>query len=382
MPWAGLLALACAGFVTILTETLPAGLLLPMAVGLGVGEAWIGQLVSLYALGSLLAAIPLTAATRHRRRRPLLLLAIAGFGIANSVTAVASSYALILAARCVAGISAGLLWALLAGYASRLVPAAQQGRAIAVAMLGTPLALALGVPAGTLLGQHLGWRWSYAAMSLLSVALLGWVRAALPDLAGQAATVPALRLRQVVALPGVAQVLAVMLVFVLAHNLLYTYIAPVVAMAGGDPALERCLLLFGLAALGGIVLIGVLIDRWMRPLVLASVAAFGLAALAMALWPRTPALLSLAIVLWGLAFGGCATLFQTAIARRAGDAADLAQALVVTGWNLAIAGGGLVGGMLLQRYGAANLPWAPVLLLALTAVLAWPRRAWRARANA
>ncbi|CTP82668.1 major facilitator family transporter [Xanthomonas translucens pv. phlei] len=152
LPWSGLLALACAGFVTILTETLPAGLLPAMAAGLGVGEAWIGQLVSVYALGSLLAAIPLTAATRCWRRRPLLSLAIAGFALANTVTAVSASYPLILAARVLAGVSAGLLWALLAGYANRMVAPARQGRAIAVAMVGTPLAL--GVPAGTLLGQQ------------------------------------------------------------------------------------------------------------------------------------------------------------------------------------------------------------------------------------
>jgi predicted MFS family arabinose efflux permease len=373
LPWAGLLALACAGFVTILTETLPAGLLPAMAAGLGVGQAWIGQLVSIYALGSLLAAIPLTAATRRQRRRPLLLLAIAGFAVANTVTAISAGYAPILAARLVAGVSAGLLWALLAGYASRMVAPAQQGRAITVAMVGTPLALALGIPAGTLLGQQLGWRWAFGAMSLLSLGLLGWARATLPDFAGQAADA-ALPLRRVLTLPGIAQALAVMLLFVLAHNLLYTYIAPLLALSAA--AVDRGLLLFGIASLFGIVAVGVWIDRWMRPLLLASIGLFALAALAMALWPRSPALLAAALAIWGLAFGGCATLFQTAIARRAGAAADLAQSLAVTGWNLAIAGGGMLGGALLQRYGAASLPWAPLALLVLAWAGAQPRRAW------
>ncbi|MDY4338538.1 MFS transporter [Xanthomonas sp. LF07-6] len=218
LPWSGLLALACAGFVTILTETLPAGLMRAMAAGLQVEAAWIGQLVSVYALGSLLAAIPLTTATRRLRRRPLLL-AIAGFAVANMVTAISDDYALILAARLLAGVSAGLLWALLAGHASRMAAPAQQGRAIAVAMIGTPLALTLGIPAGTLLGQHLGWRWAFGAMSLLSLVLLVWVRATVPDFAGQA-TQAQLPLRRVLALPGVGQVLATLLPFVLAHNLL------------------------------------------------------------------------------------------------------------------------------------------------------------------
>lgn len=155
LPLGGLLALASAGFITILTEAMPAGLLPQMGAGLGVSPALVGQLVTLYALGSLLAAIPLTLLTRGWRRRPLLLVAIAGFALVNSVTAISSHYGLTLVARFFAGVFAGLLWALLAGYASRMVAPHLQGRAIAIAMLGAPLALTLGAPAGTLLGTSL-----------------------------------------------------------------------------------------------------------------------------------------------------------------------------------------------------------------------------------
>jgi len=102
---------------------------------LSVSDALAGQLVTIYAVGSLVAAIPLTAATRGVRRRALLLAAITGFAVANSVTAIATNYALILLARFLAGVSAGLLWALLAGYAARMVPDHMTGRAIAVALL-------------------------------------------------------------------------------------------------------------------------------------------------------------------------------------------------------------------------------------------------------
>ncbi|MCD9030090.1 MFS transporter [Luteimonas sp. BDR2-5] len=375
LPLAGLLALACAGFVTILTEALPAGLLPQMAAGLGVRPALVGQLVTVYALGSLLAAIPLVVATRSWRRRRLLLAAIAGFLVANTVTALSAHYPLTLLARFVAGISAGLLWALLAGYASRLVAPALQGRAIAVAMVGTPLALSLGIPAGTLLGQHLGWRWTFGAMSLLSLGLLAWARIVLPDFPGTRGR-DALRLREVFGLPGIAQVLTVMLLYVLAHNALYTYIVPVLALAGPDMAVERYLLLFGVMSLAGIWIVGTLIDRGIRRLLLASIAGFLLATAIMALSPRQPTVLAVATGLWGLAFGGVATLFQTALARRAGAAADLAQSMLVTGWNLAIAGGGLLGGMLLDHLGAHALVLAVLPLLLVSGALAAPRRGW------
>lgn len=260
LPLGGLLALACAGFITILTEAMPAGLLPQMGAGLGVSPALVGQLVTLYALGSLLAAIPLTLLTRGWRRRLLLLVAIGGFALVNSVTAVSSHYGLTLVARFFAGIFAGLLWALLAGYASRMVAPHLQGRAIAIAMLGAPLALSLGVPAGTLLGTLVGWRLSFAIMTGLTLVLLLWARWQLPDFAGQAAQ-QRLDLRQVMMLPGIRSVLWVTFTYVLAHNILYTYIAPLLEPAGIEADIDRVLLVFGLAALLSIWLVGLLIDR-------------------------------------------------------------------------------------------------------------------------
>lgn len=158
LPIGSLFALALAAFVTILTEALPAGLLAQISEGLAISEALAGQLVTVYAIGSLLAAIPLTAATQGMRRRSLLLTAIAGFAVANTVTTFSTHYGLTIVARLLGGVSAGLLWALLAGYAARMVPESQKGRAIAIAMVGAPLELSLGVPAGTLLGNLVGWR--------------------------------------------------------------------------------------------------------------------------------------------------------------------------------------------------------------------------------
>ncbi len=364
LPLGGLLALASAGFITILTEAMPAGLLPQMGEGLGVSPALVGQLVTLYALGSLVAAIPLTLLTRGWRRRPLLLAAIGGFALVNSVTALSSHYGLTLVARFFAGVFAGLLWALLAGYASRMVAPHLQGRAIAVAMLGAPLALSLGVPAGTFLGAAVGWRLSYAVMTALTLVLLIWARLQLPDFAGERAG-KRLGLHQVLTLPGIRPVLWVTFTYVLAHNILYTYIAPLLVPAGIAADIDQVLLVFGLAALVSLWLAGALIDRWLRTLLLISCALFGLVALAMAFWMNLPAVIYIAVALWGLAFGGLPALLQTALAKSAGESADAAQSMLVTVWNLGIAGGALVGGVLLQGWGIAAFAWAVVVLMLL-----------------
>lgn len=373
LPLGGLLALALASFITVLTEALPAGLLPGIAAVFDIPEALAGQMVTVYAAGSLLAAVPVTLATRGLRRRPLLLLSVAGFVLANGITAISGSFILTLVARFAAGVAAGVLWALLAGYAARMAPDALRGRAIAIAMAGTPLALSLGVPAGTFLGGIIGWRASFALMSLGAALLMVWIRLGVPDFPGEPAgrRVPASR---VLALPGVAGVLAVMMLYVLAHNLLYTYIAPLLVLAGLGARVDLVLAVFGLAAILGIWATGLVVDRHLRRAMQLSLWGFVLSAVLLAAGSDAAVVVA-AIGLWGLAFGGAATLFQTALARAAGPAADIAQSMLVTGWNLAIAGGGLVGGLLLDLRGPDVLgPVALMLLLPAAAILAGARR--------
>ncbi|EJN35753.1 MFS transporter [Pseudomonas sp. GM80] len=365
LPLGALLALATAGFITVMTEAMPAGLLPQMSEGLNVSQALIGQLVTLYAIGSILAAIPLTIATRGWRRRPLLLTAIGGFAIANIITAVSDLYWLTLIARLIAGVFAGLLWALLAGYASRMVAPHLQGRAITVAMLGAPLALSLGIPAGTLLGTVVGWRLSFAIMTGLTVLLVIWVRWQVPDFAGERAS-QRLPLRQVFTLPGVRSVLFVTLSYVVAHNLLYTYIAPFLQPSGLASSVDRVLLVFGLASVLSLWIVGSLIDRWLRGLVLISAGLFMLASIALGVWRELPGVIYFATAVWGLAFGAMPSLLQTASAKTAKEAADTAQSMLVTLWNVGIAGGGLLGGLLLENPGVGAFPWIVTALLVLS----------------
>lgn len=361
-----LLALAMAGFITILTETLPAGLLSQMAQDLSVSEAWAGQTVTIFAIGSLMAAIPLTAVTQGIRRRLLLLAAVAGLGIANTVTALSDSYVVTMMARFIGGISAGVVWALLAGYAARMVPEHKKGWAIAIAMVGTPVALSFGVPVGTFLSNLVSWRACFGILSMLTLVLIVWIRIKLPDFVGQP---PSHRssLRQVFTMPGVRPVLFVVLMFVLAHNILYTYIVPYLSTVGMAKRTDLTLLVFGLTSLFGIWIVGVFIDRYLRVLILISIVSFGVSALALGMGKGNSAVVYLAIAVWGLAFGGAATLFQTALAKAAGRATDIAQSMLVTAWNAAMAGGGIVGGYLLEWHGVEA--FSPVLLVLLGTAL-------------
>ncbi|MBJ2286281.1 MFS transporter [Pseudomonas sp. MF6755] len=374
LPIGALLALAMTGFICIVTETLPAGLLPLISAGLEISPSMAGQMVTAYALGSVLAVIPMTIATRGWRRRNVLLLTIVGFLLFNSITAWSSHYGVTLVARFFAGVAAGLAWSLLAGYARRMVAPHQQGKALALAMVGTPIALSLGVPLGTWLGGLVGWRSTFGLMSALTLGLIVWVLVKVPDYPPQPAH-QRLSLGKVLTTPGVRPVLAVVISWMLAHNMLYTYIAPFVAPAGLADRVDLVLLVFGVAALAGIWLTARLVEPLLRKTVLVSLGAFAAICVVFGLLGRQPEVLYLGVAVWGLSFGGAATLLQTALADAAGDGADVALSLNVVAWNSAIAGSGVVGGVLLDRWGVAAFPWAMLMLAIVALLIAWSAHA-------
>ncbi|SCX19254.1 MFS transporter [Mycolicibacterium fluoranthenivorans] len=364
LPFFALLIIALAGFVLIASETLPAGLLPQIAAGLHISEAMAGQLVSVYALGTVIAAIPATATTRGARRKPIALFGLAGILVANVVTAVSPNIALTLGIRAFAGACSGLLWGMLAGYARRISPPAQVGRALAIASIGVPTGLAAGTPLGSWMGSAFGWRYSFAALAVLSLATIILAVLVVPDTPGQpaASRVPVIR---VLAIPGVGLILLVILLWMVAHNAFYTYISNYLQFAHAGLSTQTALVLFGVASIVGVWITGSLIDRALRLLLLLSIATFVVAATVLALAHGSLVMIVPAVALWGIAFGGAAIQLQTAMADASGENADVANSLLGVAFNIAIFTGGVTGAVLITHVGSQSLP---VLMLALAAL--------------
>ncbi|MDV6276799.1 MFS transporter [Rhodococcus erythropolis] len=362
LPLAGLSALAMAGFIAITTETMPAGLLVQIGSGLSVSVSGAGQLVTAYALGSVVGAVPLIALTRGLRRRAVLVSAIVGFGVFNLVTALSSNFVLTLGVRLLAGMAAGVVWGLLAGYARRMAPPHLQGRAVAVASVGQPIALAIGVPMGAWLGTLVDWRVVFALMSGSALLLVVWILAVMPDFPGQQAD-RRLSVRKVLVLPGVRPILLVAFLWILAHNIVYTYLAAFLDRIGFGDRLGIVLFVFGLFAFVGIGVVGVFVDRALRSLTVLSLVVFAAALTALGVCGDNFAVIALSVAVWGVAFGGAPTLLQTALAETTGDAVDTAQSVFVTIFNSAIAAGGVAGGLVLANRGAGALPLVALVLI-------------------
>ncbi|NMO49781.1 MFS transporter [Actinoplanes sp. TBRC 11911] len=368
LPGKALLGLFFAGFVGILTECLPAGLLPDMARTLHTSVAATGQLVTLYAAATALGAIPLTRLTTNWPRKNVLQLALGIVLVTNALTAVSGSYALTLVIRFTAGLGTALVWPLLAGYAARLAPAGRQNRAIAIALAGTPVSLALGIPLGTYMAKFGGWQTAFWGSAALTGLVMLWVLATLPNLSGLPQD-QRHRIRDVLVFPGVRTIMVVVAAYVVAHNILYTYITDFLAFAGMGGNAGWVLLAFGVTSVLSVLVVGQHIDHHLRKLVLASTVLFAVCVLVMAVFTGVPALIYVAAAAWGLAFGSSPSLFFAASIDAAKEAPDVAQSITVTVFSGSIAAGGLVGGLLIAGLGTASMTWAALILLVFAAVL-------------
>jgi predicted MFS family arabinose efflux permease len=355
LPLFSLVVLATMGFILVAMETMPAGLLPVIANGLDTGEGAVGLLISAYALGTVLATVPAITLTRGMRRKPLLLVAITGLVVANTVTALSPVIGLALVSRFVAGAFSGVIWGMLAAYARRISPADRAGLSLSIVSAGAPVGFAFGTPLGSWLGLTFDWRWSFGGLTLLGVVVLVLVAAVVPD-AAPAPEGARLSLGRVFRIPGIAVILAVIAAWMLAHNTIYTYLSPYLRAGGSGLGVDVMLLIYGVASIGGIVITGALLDRHPRPLLHGSVAVFVVAGVVLLVGHASVAAVVVAAVLWGVTFGGASAQLQAALTTVGGDNADVANAFLPVAFNVAIFFAGIVGAVLLTATDGLVLP--------------------------
>jgi predicted MFS family arabinose efflux permease len=364
VPWLALILLASMGFILVAAETMPAGLLPVIAQALGTGEGTIGQFISVWALGTVIVTIPAISLTRGLRRKPLILTVIACLIAANTITAISSNIPLSLVSRFFAGAFTGVTWGMLAAYGRRISPPSHGGLALAIVSTGAPVGFALGTPLGTWIGTAFDWRWSFGGLSALAIIAFALIAVFVPDAPGQPATTR-LPLRRVFTMPGIATILAVIFVWMLAHNTIYTYIAPYLRETGTGLRPDLVLLVYGITSIAGVALTAAHIDRHPRALLHLSVAFFIVAALILLVAHASSAAVLAAAALWGITFGGASAQLQAALTLAGKENSDIANSFLPVAFNLAIFTAGTLGAILLAHFTALILA---ALMAALGAV--------------
>ncbi|MDG4832348.1 MFS transporter [Solwaraspora sp. WMMD1047] len=360
-----LIGLSGGTFLYTTAEALPIGLLLPMAGDLAIPPAQVGMLVTAYGAVVMVASVPLTALVRRVPRRWLLTALLAGFVVSNAVTVLVSSVPLLLAARMATAATHALFWAVVVPAAAELFRPGLRGRVVAVVFAGGTVALALGVPAGTWLGERAGWRASFLAVAGLGAVVGVVVAALLPSTRpeqGHSA-------RGATPDPGRFWLLVAVAILATAGAIAaYTYVALFVTEVSGFSAASvgAILLARGIASVLGILAVGVLVDRSPWLALVATVAVQSAALLGLAVTGHRPALAVAQIALAGLAFAAFTASLGGLVLQVAPGRSDLAAAAVSAAVNVGITGGAFVGGLALPAHGVRST----VLIGALLSVVA------------
>lgn len=369
--WLAVLSMAATSFALVSAEFMPAGLLTPMARDLGVSEGMAGQVVSVTAaVGAVTAILSNVLIGRLNRKTVLVGLSALAVG-SNILAATATDFWLLLLGRAGLGIALSAFWALSVAVVARLVGANATGRGMAIVTLGVSLATIAAPSMGAIVSDWLGWRIAMAMTAGLAALamLLQWL--SLPTLpattSNSLADVFRLTRRR-----GIQIGMLAILLLMTGHFAGSVYVRPfleqVTLLSTGPIALA--LLGFGMAAVIGNIAGGRMADANIRIALAGTAALMAFAALALVLWGVHIAVAFSFAALWGFAFGMAPVVLPTNLSRAAPDALEAAGSLMVTSFQVAITIGAVVGGYIVDTYGATAPLTLTAVLAASTVVLA------------
>jgi len=365
-----LLALTLGAYAIGTTEFVIVGLIPTIAADLGVSLPSAGLLVSLYALGVAVGAPVLTALTGRVPRKTLLVALMVLFTLGNVIAWMAPGYGSLIVARVLTGLAHGVFFSIGSIIATSVVPKEKAASAIAIMFTGLTVALVTGVPLGTFIGQHLGWRATFLAVAALGViALIGSLLFVPRNLQRSAPATFGQQL-SVLAQPRLLLVYAITALGYGGTFLSFTYLASILQDVSGFSAnaVSGVLLVYGVSVAIGNLWGGRLADR--RGPIPALKLIFALLATVLFVLTFTAyntwLVLLTVLALGAVAFGnvpGLQVYVVKQAQRFAPQAADVASGLNIAAFNVGIAFGASLGGLVVDHLGLMHTPWLGALVV-------------------
>ncbi|MEK3719434.1 MFS transporter [Paenibacillus sp. FSL H8-0034] len=375
-----LLALAVSAFAIGTTEFISVGLLPLIAEDLQVSMTTAGLTVSIYALGVTFGAPVLTALTSSMSRKSLLLWIMVVFIIGNGIAVSATSIGVLLSARVVSALAHGIFMSIGATIAADLVPENRRASAIAIMFTGLTVATVTGVPFGTFIGQQFGWRFAFLIIVVIGIIALVANSILVPsDIRKSARTT----LRDQVKLVTNGRLLLVFIITALGYGgtfVVFTYLSPLLQEITGFQAktVAIILLVYGIAIAIGNTIGGKLANR--NPIqalfYMFLVQAVVLVILTFTAPFKVAGLITL-FVMGLFAFmnvPGLQVYVVTLAQRFVPSAVDVASAINIAAFNVGIALGSFLGGMIADSIGLIHTAWiGGVMVFAAMLLTGWSR---------
>ncbi|MEN1936845.1 MFS transporter [Paenibacillus sp. 102] len=362
-----LISLMISTFAIGTTEFIIMGILPDVAKDLNVSISSTGLLVTGYAIGVAIGAPLLTALTGKMQRKKLLLMLMLLFVIGNTLCAVAPTYEFLLVSRVLAAFAHGTFFGVGSVVASRLVPPEKQSSAVAMIFTGVSVANIIGVPLGTFVGQSLGWRASFWIISALGVVAILCITKFIPQIA--LTSVPSFRQEiRVLKKPQVQLTLLMTILSFVGVFAAFTYIAPTLTdiTKFSASAITPILLLYGLGLTIGNTVAGRLSDWKPMPTIIGMLALLTLVMGSFYITSEYKTLAVITVFLWGFTSFGHVPGLQMRVIAKAKGAPNIAASLNISAFNLGIALGSFVGGVVINTsLGLKAIPLIAALLTVL-----------------
>ncbi|MDN3446590.1 MFS transporter [Psychrobacter sp. APC 3281] len=373
MPLA-LWALTLSAFAIGTTEFVIVGLVPTIAADLGVSLPSAGLLVSLYAVGVAIGAPILTALTGRWNRKIVLMSLMGLFVIGNLLAWQAPSYETLILARILTGLAHGVFFSIGSMIATSLVSKEKEASAIAIMFTGLTVALVTGVPLGTWIGQHFGWRATFLVVSVLGLIALIGSAILVPKNLKKSIPATFKEQLQVIVKP---QLLLVYLMTILGYGgtfTAFTYLAPILEQQTkfAPSAIGLIMLVYGVSVAIGNIWGGKLADK-RGPISALSIifSALSIILLLFTFTMQSKIAAVLTILVWGaFAFGNVPGL-QIYVVKQAEkytpNAVDVASGLNIAAFNIGIALGSIIGGSVVENMSLQDTAWigAVISLMAL-----------------
>jgi MFS transporter, DHA1 family, inner membrane transport protein len=362
-------ALAASAFAIGTTEFVIVGLLPAIATDLHVSLPSAGLLISLYALAITLGTPIFSALTGRYARRGLMLSLMGVFTVTNLVAAIAPDYYTLLASRIVIAVSHGVFFGVGTAFAASMVPKEKSGSAVATMIGGLTIAMVIGVPLGSWIGQSFNWRVTFLVVTVMGATGLTLLAIFVPRNIPQP---PATSFLAQMKLLGNRNLSLMYLLTAAAFGgtfAIFTFLAPILTEVTGvgEGTLSIALMIFGGATVLGNFAGGKLTDqigtsKAMVTTLIGLIASFVLVALAM----RIEAAMLVAIAFWGIFAFAIPPIMHNGVVKVAGkvapEAVATASGMNVAAFNLGISGGSFVGGRVVEGWGLAATPYAAIAI--------------------
>ncbi|MBS7823932.1 sugar transporter [Wohlfahrtiimonas chitiniclastica] len=354
--WLGVISLAFAAFVFNTTEFIPIALLTDIGQDFNMSIGHVGIIITIYAWVVALTSLPLLLMVGAMERKRLLLCIFIVFVISHVICFMAESFTVLVIGRIGVAISHALFWSITAALAVRVAPIGRKSQALGILATGTALATVLGIPIGRIVGQMVGWRFTFLGIGGLALITLVVLLRVLPKLpsenAGSFKSLPILFKR-----PALVGIFVLTAIFVTAHFTVYSYIEPFAEqVAKIEPSYTTFLLLiFGVAGIAGSYIFGRYNGR--HPLAFLPISIIVLTVCILILLPvaSSSVLLFILSFIWGIASICVGLALQVKVLDLAADATDVAMSIYSGIFNIGIGGGALVGNIVIAKLGLDSL---------------------------